>query len=203
MMLALSVCWLVLLVRLCAAAGASRRARNGRPSVGQGIPFAARMLVARSLSTAPHGRLGGTRTLTLRRGLAVVVCSVVATSTAARAHAYDQSPARTTSPKFVATKPAGALVEEGTYVVKTAQGEYVGQSGAISRRLQQHVASGKFTQAEVDAAERAMVTGGKLQREIAEQLVIDSKGGIDGLLNKVNPIGPKRVSVMPNQPYKR
>jgi hypothetical protein len=103
----------------------------------------------------------------------------------------------------VATKPAGALVEEGTYVVKTAQGEYVGQSGAISRRLQQHVASGKFTQAEVNAAERAMVTGGKLQREIAEQLLIDSKGGIDGLLNKVNPIGPKRVSVMPNQPYKR
>ncbi len=102
-----------------------------------------------------------------------------------------------------ATKPAGALVEEGTYVVKTAQGEYVGQSGAISRRLQQHVASGKFTQAEVDAAERAMVTGGKLQREIAEQLLIDSKGGIDGLLNKVNPIGPKRMSVMPNQPYKR
>jgi RHS repeat-associated protein len=102
-----------------------------------------------------------------------------------------------------ATKPAGALVEEGTYVVKTAQGEYVGQSGAISRRLQQHVASGKFTQAEVNAAERAMVTGGKLQREIAEQLLIDSKGGIDGLLNKVNPIGPKRVSVMPNQPYKR
>ena len=48
-----------------------------------------------------------------------------------------------------------------------------------------------------------MVTGGKLQREIAEQLLIDSKGGIDGLLNKVNPIGPKRVSVMPNQPYKR
>jgi hypothetical protein len=110
----------------------------------------------------------------------------------------------TTAPaSCVATKPAGALVEEGTYVVKTAQGEYVGQSGAISRRLQQHVASGKFTQAEVNAAERAMVTGGKLQREIAEQLLIDSKGGIDGLLNKVNPIGPKRVPVMPNQPYKR
>ena len=103
----------------------------------------------------------------------------------------------------VATNTPAALVEEGTYVVKTAQGEYVGQSGAISRRLQQHVASGKFTQAEVAAAERAMVTGGKLQREIAEQLLIDSKGGIDGLLNKVNPIGPKRVSVMPNQPYKR
>jgi hypothetical protein len=119
-------------------------------------------------------------------------------------HDYDAGSHVTTSLESVATNtPAGAVVEEGTYVVKTAQGEYVGQSGAISRRLQQHVASGKFTQADVDAAERAMVTGGKLQREIAEQLLIDSKGGIDGLLNKVNPIGPKRVSVMPNQPYKR
>jgi hypothetical protein len=117
---------------------------------------------------------------------------------------YDDSHFLRVSRTSVATNtPAVAVVEEGTYVVKTAQGEYVGQSGAISRRLQQHVASGKFTQAEVDAAERAMVTGGKLQREIAEQLLIDSKGGIDGLLNKVNPIGPKRVSVMPNQPYKR
>lgn len=116
---------------------------------------------------------------------------------------YDAPHLLRVSLDVVATKPGGALVEEGTYLVKTAQGEYVGQSGAISRRLQQHVASGKFTQAEVDAAERAMVTGGRLEREIAEQLLIDSKGGIDGLLNKVNPIGPKRVSVMPNQPYKR
>ena len=73
----------------------------------------------------------------------------------------------TTPTQLIATK---AVVEEGTYVVKTAQGEYVGQSGAISRRLQQHVGNGKFTKAEVDAAERARVTGGKLQREIAEQL---------------------------------
>jgi hypothetical protein len=147
-MLALSVCWLVLLVRLCAAAGASRRARNGRPSVGQGIPFAARMLVARSLSTAPHGRLGGTRTLTLRRGLAVVVCSVVATSTAARAHAYDQSPARTTSPKFVATKPGAAGAADDLAALSASQRKAV---DSLGKRAAEHQAKLDAYRADPDA----------------------------------------------------
>ena len=45
--------------------------------------------------------------------------------------------------------------------------------------------------------------GSKLDREIAEQLLIDSKGGVPNLVNVVNPIGPKRFGVMPNQPYVR
>jgi len=102
-----------------------------------------------------------------------------------------------------ATDSAPSLVESGNYVVKTPLGEYVGQSGSISQRLARHVANGKFTQAEVDAAERIAVSGGKLDREIAEQLLIDSKGGIDGLVNEVNPIGPKRFDQMPSQPYSR
>ncbi|MEO8695675.1 MAG: RHS repeat-associated core domain-containing protein [Acidimicrobiales bacterium] len=96
-----------------------------------------------------------------------------------------------------------APVESGNYVVSTPLGEYVGQSGNISVRLQQHVASGKFTQAEVDAAQRFAVPGTKLDREIAEQLLVDSKGGVDNLLNVVNPIGPARLDLMPNQPYVR
>jgi hypothetical protein len=106
------------------------------------------------------------------------------------------------------TKPAPTqvptpVIEEGNYVVNSAAGEYVGQSGQISKRLQEHVRTGKFTAAEVAGAQRVHVPGGKLAREINEQLLIDSKGGIVNLLNKVNPIGPKRFGVMPNQPYSR
>lgn len=116
----------------------------------------------------------------------------------------DADDAPTTSPgSFIATNTVSSPIESGNYVVSTPTGEYVGQSGNISTRLEQHVASGRFTQAEVDAAQRFAVPGAKLDREIAEQLLIDSKGGIDNLLNKVNPIGPKRFGVMPNQPYVR
>ena len=69
--------------------------------------------------------------------------------------------------------------------------------------MSEHVRSGKFTQIEADAAERFAVAGGKTQREIAEQMLIDQKGGIDQLLNKVNPIGAKRFDLMPSQPYSR
>ena len=62
----------------------------------------------------------------------------------------------------------------------------------------QHVAKDKFTQAEVDAAERIPVSGGKTAREIAEQLKIDELGGIENLVNKVNPIGARRFDLMPD-----
>jgi uncharacterized protein YgbK (DUF1537 family) len=85
-------------------------------------------------------------------------------------------------------------------VVRTEAGNYVGQSGNITQRLAQHVNAGKFTQAEVDAAERFAVSGGRTAREIAEQLKIDSPefGGIDNLLNKVNPIGARRLDLFPD-----
>ena len=115
--------------------------------------------------------------------------------------AVSRGASTTPSHAFIATNTA--TIESGNYVVSTPRGEYVGQSGNISNRLDQHVASGKFTQAEVAAAQRISVPGSKLDREIAEQLLIDSKGGVPNLVNVVNPIGPKRFGVMPNQPYVR
>ena len=93
--------------------------------------------------------------------------------------------------------------KSGIYIVNAAKGVYVGQSKNIARRFAQHVRAGKFTQAEVDNAARQAVSGGKLQREIAEQNMIDRMGGIKNLLNEVNPIGPKRFHMMPIQPYMR
>ncbi len=95
---------------------------------------------------------------------------------------------------------AKAVPNEGIFVIRNAADKvYVGQSGNITSRLGQHVSTGKFTQAEVDAAERFEVLGGKTAREIQEQLKLDSFGGRDasGVLNKVNPIGDRRLSLMP------
>lgn len=51
---------------------------------------------------------------------------------------------------------------QGIYVIRKSNGSvYVGQSGNISTRLAQHVKSGKYTQAEVNAAESFSVGGGK------------------------------------------
>jgi hypothetical protein len=94
------------------------------------------------------------------------------------------------------------VATEGIYVIEGAEGTYVGQSGAIATRLAQHVASGRFTQAEVDSAMRVSVSGGRVAREVAEQQMVDSLGGIKGLLNLRNPIGPQRLGLMP-QPYTR
>lgn len=52
-------------------------------------------------------------------------------------------------------------------------------------------------QAEVGAAERVAVPGGKTVREVAAQMKIDGLGGVDSLLNKVNPIGPRRFDLLP------
>ena len=98
---------------------------------------------------------------------------------------------------------AKAVANTGIYVVPTAKGAYVGQSGNITGRLARHVSDKKFTQVEADAAERLAVGGGKTQREVAEQLKVDEMGGIDNLLNRVNPIGSRRFDLMPNQPYAR
>lgn len=78
-----------------------------------------------------------------------------------------------------AIKGASGVANEGIYIVRTQVGTYLGQSGKIATRLAQHVAEGKFTQAEVDAAKRIAVPGGKTAREIADQLKIDELGGVD------------------------
>ena len=88
-------------------------------------------------------------------------------------------------------------------MVRGASETYVGQSGNISARLAQHVASGRFSQAEVSAAERLSVSGGKTVREIAEQQKIDELRSIGVRLgNKRNPVGCARLHLMP-EPYAR
>ena len=94
------------------------------------------------------------------------------------------------------------VVNEGVYVVRSSLGDYVGQSGNIDQRLAGYVSSGRFTASEVADAERTLVTGGKTAREVAEQLGIDSRGGVANLLNIRNPIGEARFPLMP-QPYAR
>jgi RHS repeat-associated protein len=89
----------------------------------------------------------------------------------------------------------GEPANEGIYVIRGAKETYVGQSGDISRRLSDHV--GRFTQREVDEAERIAVSGGKTAREIAEQHKIDALGGIRKLGNIRNPIGERRFHLMP------
>ena len=94
---------------------------------------------------------------------------------------------------------AGSAVNEGVYVVTRANGDvYVGQSGNITERLVQHVASGKVTSSEVANAQRFAVGGGKTAREIAEQTKLDSYGGVRSLrtVNIRNPIGARRISLM-------
>lgn len=90
---------------------------------------------------------------------------------------------------------ATSAVTEGIYVIKTSDGTYVGQSGDINKRFKQHL--GRFTAEDLASAERIEVRGGKTSREIAEQLKLDSLRD-DGatMLNKVNPIGPKRIHLM-------
>lgn len=85
---------------------------------------------------------------------------------------------------------------EGIYVFTGQTGRtYVGQSGDISRRLKQHLKSGKLPpKATVEIFE---VAGGKFEREIAEQLKINSLGGVGQLENIVNPLGPGRIDQIP------
>jgi RHS repeat-associated protein len=84
---------------------------------------------------------------------------------------------------------------EGIYEFVTKGGElYVGQSGDVANRLDQHVNSGKL-----DAGSSvgvSAVPGGKTTREIAEQKRINEHGGIQNLANQRNPIGAKRQHLL-------
>lgn len=89
-------------------------------------------------------------------------------------------------------------ITKGIYVITKSDGsKYVGQSGNIVRRLREHLASGRFTKDEIEKAIRIQVKGGKTKREIAEQRKINElreKGVV--LINKVNPLGPKRWDLL-------
>jgi hypothetical protein len=80
---------------------------------------------------------------------------------------------------------------EGIYQFTAASGKtYIGQSGNIAARLEQHIISGKLLPG--TAVNTTEVLGGKTVREIAEQLRINSLGGIKNLENLRNPIGKSR-----------
>jgi len=94
------------------------------------------------------------------------------------------------------TAKNSSQVVEGIYEFTAASGKtYVGQSKNIAARLKQHIASGKLLPG--TSVKTTEVLGGKTAREIAEQLRINSLGGIyqDGikvLENIRNPIGPAK-----------
>ena len=97
-----------------------------------------------------------------------------------------------------ASDDAAAVVKEGIYEFKAASGKiYVGQSSDISKRILQHIASGKLKEADLATLRVAAVNGGKTAREIAEQLRINALGGIRALENIRNPIGRARQFLMP------
>jgi RHS repeat-associated protein len=85
------------------------------------------------------------------------------------------------------------VANEGIYEFTASSGKtYVGQSGNISRRIGEHLASGKLLEADIATVRTTGVTGGKTAREIAEQLRINELGGIKNLENARNPIGKAR-----------
>jgi hypothetical protein len=93
----------------------------------------------------------------------------------------------------LAAESAGTQASEGIYEFTSASGKtYVGQSGDIAARLDQHLASGKLLEEDLSTVRTTEVLGGKTAREIAEQLRINELGGIDNLENIRNPIGPAR-----------
>jgi RHS repeat-associated protein len=90
---------------------------------------------------------------------------------------------------------------EGIYEFTAASSKtYIGQSGNIPVRLEKHIASGKLLPG--TSVRTTEVLGGKTAREIAEQLRINSLGGIYQNGTKVlenirNPIGPARQYLLP------
>lgn len=85
---------------------------------------------------------------------------------------------------------APRAVSEGIYEFTSSTGEtYVGQSSNISSRIAQHLRSGNLLAQDLNTVQKTEVLGGRLAREVAEQLRIDELGGIGNLRNLRNPIG--------------
>jgi RHS repeat-associated protein len=91
-----------------------------------------------------------------------------------------------------------AVVKEGIYEFTAASGKtYVGQSGDIAARIDQHLASGKLLPSDLPSVKTTEVLGGKTAREVAEQVRINQLGGVKNLENIRNPIGPARQHLLP------
>ncbi len=84
---------------------------------------------------------------------------------------------------------------EGIYEFAATSGQtYLGQSSNIAKRLAQHVSSGKLLP--TTSVTVTPVSGGKLVREVVEQIRINQLGGIGNLANVVNPIGLARTPMV-------
>lgn len=92
----------------------------------------------------------------------------------------------------------GLAARGGVYVARTAAtgARYVGQSGNMTGRLSQHVASGKITRMQAATARVYRVNGGRVRREVAEQRIVNRHGGITHLANKRNPLGARRQPLL-------
>ena len=109
----------------------------------------------------------------------------------------------TTAPQPAAPKSATPIPKEGVYEfpdAKAGNKPYVGQSGNIPKRLQQHQKAGRLDpKVKPDVKE---VPGGKTSREITEHKQIQERtGGVPArespdVANKVDPIGPKRQHLL-------
>ncbi|MFK8080641.1 MAG: hypothetical protein AB8B97_10180, partial [Granulosicoccus sp.] len=98
---------------------------------------------------------------------------------------------------------ASATPKEGIYEFPDASAggkPYVGQSGNITNRLQQHEKSGRLNPGTETTTE---VLGGKTAREVAEhQRIQELTNGVPArhspdVANKVDPIGPARQHLLP------
>jgi RHS repeat-associated protein len=86
---------------------------------------------------------------------------------------------------------------EGIYEFVGRSGKiYVGQSGNIGLRLAQHLESGALLEEGISSVRFTEVSGGRLAREIAEQLRINELGGVRNLQNLRNAIGTAREYLM-------
>jgi len=92
-----------------------------------------------------------------------------------------------------AANEAVSLVEEGIYEFTSSDTlTYVGQSGDIPARLYEHLISGKLLPGDFYSVQTTEVLGGRIPREIAEQLRIEQLGGVGNLRNVRNAIGVAR-----------
>ena len=105
--------------------------------------------------------------------------------------------------QMAGTMAAFEFPKKGNYEFTASSGKkYVGQSRNIPRRIDRHLSTGKLLESDLSTVRTNEVLGGKIQREVAEQLRIDALGGIRGgaLENIRNPIGPGRQHLLPPTP---
>jgi RHS repeat-associated protein len=93
---------------------------------------------------------------------------------------------------------AGGTGRGGIYEITTTAGRYVGETHKFTSRFKNGLGIHN-SKGVVQTIKRWAVRGDKsavTTRQIAEQARIDKLGGIKNLLNKLNPIGPKRKHLM-------